>query len=76
MEPGVREFLRRIMLSIFLGFSWMMINIIAGIKYNLAFLEGPVKIGNILFYIWFITSLVLLFLLFRKVWREPISHDF
>jgi len=71
MEPEVREFLKRIMMCISVGFSWMMINIIAGIKYNLAFIEEHFTLGNGLFYLWFVISFIFLFRFFRKLWQKP-----
>lgn len=73
MEPEVKEFLKRIMLSIFFGFTWMMINIIAGIKYNYAFVEGGITMGNVIFYTWFLVSFGLLLFFFRRLWRKPLE---
>ena len=37
MEPGIREFFKRLVTSISLLVLWMMINMVLGIKYNLGF---------------------------------------
>jgi len=73
MEPEVREFLQRISSTIGLTALWMFINVIIGIWFNLAFIHGRVTTGNIIFYIWFAASIVLLIWLYIRVWRNKAS---
>lgn len=73
MEPEVREFLKRIMMCITILFSWMMINVIAGIKYDLAFIEEKLTLGNVLFYVWFVASFVFVIIFFRRMWQKPLE---
>jgi hypothetical protein len=77
MEPGIREFFRRIVTTISLLILWMMINVTIGIKYNAAFFETKVHWYNIAFYIWLVISLVALIWLCLKTWQKPIEdlHD-
>jgi len=73
VEPEILAFLKRIALSISLGVLWMLINSTVGIMYGYAFVEDKVRLGNILFYIWFILSLVALVWYLRKRWSKPIE---
>ncbi len=70
MEEGVREFLKRVGYSIGIGFMWLAITSIAAIKGDNAFIEGPIRLGNVLFYIWFVISVVLLIKAIKAVWNK------
>lgn len=74
MEPAIREFFRRISLSLGLGIIWMAINIVIGIKFGLAFFEGHIGWGNIMFYIWAIASFAGLIFLLVRIWKKPIEN--
>lgn len=73
MEPEVREFLRRIMYSVVIGFTWMMINSTFGIMFGFAFFETGFTWGNAIFYTWFIASFGLMLWLYFKLWRKPVA---
>jgi len=73
MEPEVREFLKRIVLSLSVGIFWMAINSTLGIMYDFAFVHESVSLGNIIFYIWFLASLALLLWYFVRLWKKPIE---
>ena len=73
MEPGIREFFRRISLSIGLFIIWMGINITIGIKFGFAFFEGNIHWSNIVFYIWLAASFGSLVFFIIKIWKKPIE---
>ena len=73
MEPGVREFLKRIMLTLFIGLFWLILNSTIGIMYNYAFFENSPSVGNILFYIWFIGSALTLYWYLQRMWNKPVE---
>ena len=75
MEPGVKQYLLRILNTLSLGFLWMAINSTAGIMYDLAFVHEHLTTGNILFYIWFVISLVLYLWWVIRVWSKPIDFE-
>jgi membrane protein DedA with SNARE-associated domain len=75
MEPGVKEFLQRLVLSIFTALLWMLINSTAGIMFGHAFIEHKLSVGNIIFYAWFLTSLVFLIRFYYRLWSKPIEKD-
>lgn len=68
MEPEAAAFLRRVGNSLALGFLWLAINATAAIKGDNAFIGDHLTIGNVLFYIWFIISIVILVFLYKKIW--------
>ena len=75
MEQGIREFLKRILNAMSVALLWMLINATAGVKFKLGFPEGAVKLGNILFYIWFVASLVWLVWYIVRLWKKPFTID-
>lgn len=70
MEPEVVAFLKRVALSILIAFCWMVINTIVGIKFDLAVVEDHVTVGNVLYYIWLVGSLILMLLFFLRLWKQ------
>ena len=74
MEPEVRNFLKKIVSSIFMGLFWLMLNSILGIYFNLLFIETKISIGNIIFYIIFVGSLAALILFYYRTWKQKFPH--
>ncbi|MEP6464770.1 MAG: hypothetical protein ABJB05_00630 [Parafilimonas sp.] len=74
MEPEIREFFRRVLLSICLLIIWMAVNMVAGVKFSLAFYEDKIQWYNIVFYIWVIASLAAAIFAYRKIWKDTIEH--
>ena len=74
MEPGIKEFFRRLSLSIGLCVFWMAINMAIGIKYGYAFFEDNIHWSNIVFYTWVMVSFIALIFLDIRIWKKPIEH--
>ena len=70
MEPEVRNFLKKIVSSVFMGLFWLMLNSILGIYFNLLFIETKISMGNIIFYIIFVGSLAALILFYYRTWKH------
>lgn len=70
MEPEAAAFLRRVGNSLAIGFIWLAINATAAIKGDNAFIGHQLTIGNILFYLWFVISIVILIKLYKKIWKD------
>jgi hypothetical protein len=70
MEPETIVFLKRVAMTIFIGFVWLSINTAVGIMFGFAFPEGAIGIGNILFYTWLVASFGFMLWLFYRMWRE------
>ena len=75
MEPGVREYLIRIINTLSLGLLWMAINSTAGIMNDLAFVHEHITAGNIFFFIWFAASLVAYLWYVIRLWSKPIDFE-
>ena len=75
MEPKIIQYLKRIIKTLSMGLLWMVINAKIGILNNYAFIEGKVKTGNIIFYIWFVISLSLLLYYFYKIWKNDLHFE-
>ena len=69
MEPEVKNFLSKISTSLSVGLLWLLINTTIGIGFNFAFFEDKPSIGNYIFYAWFLISLCLLIVFYRKKWK-------
>ena len=69
MEPEVRDFLKRISLSIFAGLAWLFINVSVGIYGGWMFFYDSPTTGNIIFYTWLVISLALLIRIYLRLWK-------
>ena len=70
MEPEAAAFLKRVANSLAIGFVWLAVNATAAIKGDNAFIGDHITIGNILFYVWFVISIVILVILYKKIWAD------
>jgi hypothetical protein len=75
MEPVVKEYLLRILNTIAFSGLCLMLNIIAGIKYELAIVEDHLQWKNVAFYFFLVLSLTALTLYIIKVWRKPLDFE-
>lgn len=73
-EPDVTEFLQRISWSILAGLMWLFINMTAGIFSGWLFFQTKPTIGNILFYLWMVVSLVALLWFYYRTWKRKFPH--
>ncbi len=69
MEPETRNFLVLIAQTISLVLLWMMTNVLFGIYLGYGFFEGSPNWKNIVYYLLFIISLLLIIRHIRKKWR-------
>jgi hypothetical protein len=70
MEPETVVFLKRVAMTIFIGFVWLSINVSVGIMFGFAFPEGSIGIGNILYYTWLVASFGFMLWLFYRMWHK------
>lgn len=73
MEPLLLQYLNRIMRTIGLVVFWMSINVAFGIMWGYAFIEKHWQLGNVLFYIFLLTSLAGLLYVLYKIWIKPVG---
>ena len=62
--------MQRIMWSLFAALTWLMINAIAGLRFELAIIDGTHQTGTTIFYAWLAISVFFLFRLFKKLWKD------
>ncbi len=74
VEPEVKDFLRRVLSSIFWGFFWLMLNMTIGIYFGLLFVNGKLSAGNIIFYSFFLISLFFLIRFYIRTWKKKFPH--
>ncbi len=75
MEPSIREFLRRILVSVSLFIIWMLFASTFGIMFNYAFIDEQVTLGNIIFYIWLVGSFAFVLWRIIKMCRTPLDFN-
>ncbi|MGN6211006.1 hypothetical protein [Parafilimonas sp.] len=77
MEPGIKEFFKRLAASMAVFILWIAINMTIGIKYEYALFSNGIGVGNIIFYVWLILSFIALVIFYIKLWKKPIEnlHD-
>ncbi|MCX8019797.1 MAG: hypothetical protein N2747_04815 [Chitinophagaceae bacterium] len=68
-DPEVKKFLRKITVSLFLGFLWMLAAITGGIFFELGYPSGKPVIYTILFYSGITLALILMLRYFYKIWK-------
>jgi hypothetical protein len=74
MEPEVRAFLARIVRSFSMALLWMIVNMIAGIYFDLGFIHNSISLVNIIYYIFFLSSLYALVWYLLKLWKQSLSQ--
>lgn len=74
MEPEAKDFLKRIVWSISIGFLYLIVNATIGIAGEWLFFEGRPTTGNYIFYAWLALTTAGLILLLRKWWKKKFPH--
>ena len=70
MDPDVKKYLRKILNSLFYGLSWLALNVLAGLYWEWAIVDKKLSIYNILFFTWFVVSLVFLLYYYYRLWKK------
>lgn len=73
MEPEVKEFLLKIVKSLSIAVLWMMTNMTLGIFFNFGFIDSTITVFNIVFYVFFLSTLVALVWYLLKLWKENLQ---
>lgn len=75
MEPVVKEYLLRIVNTITYTALWMIVNITAGIMFELAIIERQLQWKNIAFYAFLIISFMALLKYLIHIWKKPLPFE-
>ena len=73
-ETDVKEFLKKIAQSVFLGLFWMLLNMTVGIFFGWMFVSGGITTANIIYYLFFTSSLAALIWFYVKTWKKKYPH--
>lgn len=71
-EPEIRDFLKRILQTISVGILFLLLHMTFGIYFNWAFFEGQIRMGNIVYYFIFLSSLAALIYYYYRLWKGKI----
>lgn len=74
MEPEAKLFLKKILLSVFLGLFWLLANMTIGIYFGLMIIDEKITAGNIFFYLFLLISLAALIWFYYKTWKKKFPH--
>jgi len=68
MEPDVRKYLFKVLNSLCYGLLWLALNVLGGLYWGYGTINGKLSVGNILFFSWFILSLIALLYSYYRMW--------
>lgn len=74
MEDDVKDFLKRIVWTVSLGFLWLTLTLGIGAYNDLMVPHQTLTIGNIIFYIWSAASLTTVIYIFVRIWKKKFPH--
>ncbi|HEY0751078.1 MAG TPA: hypothetical protein VGD26_07975 [Chitinophagaceae bacterium] len=69
-DPNIKRYFMKIVNSFVYFFMWLFIFATAGLYFDLAITHGSLKWYNIVYYVVFIVSLVLLVRYLYRYWKE------
>lgn len=72
VDPQTKLYLKKVMKTIFIGLFWMMANVVAGIFFELGFVDGTLSTANIIYFAISLITLVFLIRFFIKLWKGKI----
>jgi len=67
MEPEVRKYLFKVLNSLCYGLLWMALNVLGGLYWGYAIINGKLSVANVLFFAWFVLSLLVLLYLYYRI---------
>ncbi len=70
MEPEIKNYLRKILNSLTYGLLWATLNALGGLYWGYGIIGERVSIYNIIFFTWFILSLIALIYYYYRTWRN------
>jgi hypothetical protein len=74
MERDTKDFLKKIVQSIFLALLWLSLNMTMGIYNGLLFFEDKITLANIFYYLFLVASLIALIRYYWVTWKKKFPH--
>ena len=69
-DQDVRDYLKKVMQTLFAGLFWLILNMTVGIFFGFLFITKKLSVGNVLFYCMFIVSLFILLRFCYSRWKN------
>jgi hypothetical protein len=70
MEPEARKYLFKVLNSLSLGLLWLTLNVLGGLYWGYGIIEKRLSVYNILFFTWFVLSLLALLYYYYRIWKK------
>ncbi len=74
MEPEIKEFLQKVSLTILYTILWLSLHMIIGVKFNWAFFNESVQIGNLIYYFFLLITTTIFIKLMYKIWKKEFQQ--
>jgi hypothetical protein len=70
MEPEAKKYLLKVLNSLSFGLLWLALNVLGGLYWGYAIIEEKLSLSNILYFAWFVLSLIALLYCYYRIWRK------
>jgi len=70
MEPEIRKYLFKVLNSLCYGMIWLALNVLGGLYWGYAIVGNRLSVSNVIFFTWFVCSLVGLLYYYYRLWRK------
>jgi hypothetical protein len=70
MEPEAKKYLLKVLNSLSFGLLWLALNVLGGLYWGYAIIEEKLSLYNILYFAWFVLSLLALLYCYYRIWRK------
>jgi hypothetical protein len=70
IEPEVKDFLKRVLQTVSMGMLFLIVHMTFGLYLNWGFFEEQMTMGNLIYYIFFVGSLLGLLYYYYRMWKS------
>ena len=70
VDPEVKKYFRQIINSFSVGMLWLMVLVLLGLVFKLGLIKNGLSWKNILFYMFFLGSLIAIIYYLYRVWKK------
>ena len=74
IEPEVKDFLKRVMQTVSTGMLFLLVHMTFGLYLNWGFYENNIKLGNVIYYLFFAGSFAGLIYYYYKLWKDRLKN--
>lgn len=69
-EPETKKYLLKVLNSFAIGMLWLILNVLGGLYWGFGIVDKKISVYNILFFLWFISSLLALLYYYYSRWKK------